>query len=41
MVKWRMLPYDQCTWEEEDFIRTIPDGPKQIKYIEDLRSVQF
>ncbi|XP_072036512.1 chromodomain-helicase-DNA-binding protein 5-like isoform X3 [Amphiura filiformis] len=38
ITKWRMLPYDQCTWEEEDFIRSIPDGPKQIKFIEDLRA---
>ena len=39
MVKWKMQPYDACTWETEAFLRAIPDGPQQIKYVENLKLV--
>jgi chromodomain-helicase-DNA-binding protein 4 len=36
-IKWRDLPYVDCSWEDEDM--DIPDFPTYIQYSEDLRFV--
>lgn len=37
MIKWRDLPYQDCSWEAEDM--DIPEFPTFIQYYEDLRYV--
>lgn len=36
-VKWRSLPYEQCTWEDEEFLLDIPNGEKQINFFNHLK----
>ncbi|XP_038047464.1 chromodomain-helicase-DNA-binding protein 4-like isoform X2 [Patiria miniata] len=32
LIKWRSLNYDNCSWEHNDLLDDIPDGPKHIDY---------
>ncbi|XP_071841131.1 chromodomain-helicase-DNA-binding protein 5-like isoform X4 [Apostichopus japonicus] len=37
-VKWRSLAYEQCTWEDEEFLLSIPNGEKQIHFFNHLKA---
>ncbi|XP_072175310.1 chromodomain-helicase-DNA-binding protein 4-like isoform X2 [Diadema setosum] len=41
LIKWKLLNYDGSTWEEEEFVRKIPEGPKQIQFFYDLKALMF
>nr|XP_054768903.1 chromodomain-helicase-DNA-binding protein Mi-2 homolog isoform X3 [Lytechinus pictus] len=40
-IKWKILAYDHSTWEDEEFVRKIPEGNKQIQYFWDLKALMF